>query len=578
MFRFTIILQYSSYTIARSFCITNMSNPVIKKRIVNASLLEYANKNRNEGFFSDITIQANDKSIPANRLVLSCYSPFFERMFKSSMRERYEAKIEIQIADGQTLTDLIEYIYVGSITIGEQNVMSILSGADYLQLDDVKQFCFDFLESNIKPETSLEIFKAAALYRNVELKKKAQQYIGLHLDQIAQTDDFKNLSQEDLNCCITNLNQNRTVASSLYKSILVWTHQAESRKAEFFEFLKRVNLNKLSMDFLEKVVLEEALVLNCMNSKKLALQVFHNSLQNYAIKLNETTKVIRFGGKGASQKVSVVYSCLNDEESRGFPDLNQELYSHSALKTNDYVYLLGGKTKKKGTKDYHCTSNVWQLHLKEKTLAWKQVANMQEKRSLMGAAVYRDTLVVAGGFDEKSILASAEYYSYAFNEWKFVQPMNQCRGQTALVTCKGHLYALGGNDGKNCLSSVERLESLKGVWEMIQPMQTQRIGLAAVNCNGTIYAIGGKCDGTTKLKSVEKYDSATNQWKYVSDMNKARNFHCACVLRGKIYVIGGYNVDGKLIKDIDCYDTSTDKWAIAERAAEGFGHHAIITL
>ena len=45
------------------------------------SLLQYAYKNRNQGHFNDITIQSNDISISANRMVLSCYCSFFEQIF-----------------------------------------------------------------------------------------------------------------------------------------------------------------------------------------------------------------------------------------------------------------------------------------------------------------------------------------------------------------------------------------------------------------------------------------------------------------------------------------------------------------
>ena len=59
-----------------------MATSVTRQRVDILNLLEYANINRDQGYFSDITIVAGNQTIPANRLVLSCYSTYFEGWFK----------------------------------------------------------------------------------------------------------------------------------------------------------------------------------------------------------------------------------------------------------------------------------------------------------------------------------------------------------------------------------------------------------------------------------------------------------------------------------------------------------------
>ena len=39
---------------------------------------------------------------------------------------------------------LIEFIYTGTIAINNDNALDLLSIADYLQIDEAKQFCFEF--------------------------------------------------------------------------------------------------------------------------------------------------------------------------------------------------------------------------------------------------------------------------------------------------------------------------------------------------------------------------------------------------------------------------------------------------
>ena len=40
-------------------------------------IIDYANKNKDEGFFNDVVIETNDGEIPANRMILSSCSLFF---------------------------------------------------------------------------------------------------------------------------------------------------------------------------------------------------------------------------------------------------------------------------------------------------------------------------------------------------------------------------------------------------------------------------------------------------------------------------------------------------------------------
>ena len=89
-----------------------MPDSATRHRVASMNLLEYANKTRNEGFFSDITIVAGNEKIPANRLVLSCCSSYFQGMFKFLERNpTYENDIVIKTVDETALRVLIDFIY-----------------------------------------------------------------------------------------------------------------------------------------------------------------------------------------------------------------------------------------------------------------------------------------------------------------------------------------------------------------------------------------------------------------------------------------------------------------------------------
>ena len=262
-----------------------------------------------------------------------------------------------------------------------------------------------------------------------------------------------------------------------------------------------------------------------------------------------------------------------------YPDLPVKIQRHCSLTLNDYIYCIGGdnelKIIAKGT------DKVWKLNLKKQTSNWEQVASMNTKRYFMGAAVYSDAIVVAGGGDENSTpLASTEVYQRAFNTWQTTTSLKQRRYAHALVSCDGYLYAIGGWDGNNCLSSVERLGDLKGEWINIEPMQAPRYCFAAVNCDGVVYAIGGRSgdDISTTSRTVEKYDPSANKWKYVSDMNFTRRAHAACVLRNKIYVVGGLDAGDKTVTQIECYDPARNTWGIVGNTTEALFYHTLVAV
>ena len=50
-----------------------------RSKIDESCLLNYANRNRNNGFFNDVELNVSNKKISANQLVLSCYSEYFEK-------------------------------------------------------------------------------------------------------------------------------------------------------------------------------------------------------------------------------------------------------------------------------------------------------------------------------------------------------------------------------------------------------------------------------------------------------------------------------------------------------------------
>ena len=82
------------------------------------------------------------------------------------MKEKYQDPVQINGFDGKAVKALMDVMYCCEVTIKNENVMDLLAVSDYLQLGEVKQFCFDLLESVLSSDNWFAIRSAADLYQD----------------------------------------------------------------------------------------------------------------------------------------------------------------------------------------------------------------------------------------------------------------------------------------------------------------------------------------------------------------------------------------------------------------------------
>ena len=549
--------------------INSVKKSVTRHRHTIRNLLDYAGLNRNDDVFNDVTIKAGDESIRGHRLVLSCFSSVFEKMFKVEMREKYERDVKIDGFDGKAIKSLIDYIYNGSIDISNENVVKLLQGADYLQLQEVKEFCFEFLASIIASDNCIALLKIGQLYEDDKFTHQVYRYVSDNLNEVVRSDDFKNLSHDDVRKLISNVNRSSLQECLVYEGIMNWIkHEVESRESKLFDSFRLIDIDKLSAGFMKEVVLKDDLVQNDIECHRCLLSAFVERVGRMESQCRQS-KVVNFGGENSKCTVQVVYSLYGEALHSNSPSTFE---NHCSVKWNGFVYTIGG---------YQACNEVCRMDLKSKNYIWNYVAGLNTGRHDMGATVHNDTLVVAGGEGESECrLTSCEYYVAVTNEWKEMSSMSQARSGNALVSCGGWLYALGGWDEENCLSSVERLSDISGTWEKTESMLKPRCWFAAVNCANVMYAVGGQCgeDASTVTKSVEKYNADDKKWLFVSDMNTERCAHAACVMHGKIFVVGGKNANDRAVETIECYDPELDSWSIVGETEDELYYHSLVAL
>ncbi|XP_078485857.1 kelch-like protein 7 [Ciona intestinalis] len=529
-----------------------------------SDLLQFANESRQDGCFNDIIIRVGEKNIPANKMVLSCYSKYFNTMFNTEMKEKYKDVVEVHGVDAESVEKLVDFMYTGKININTNNVCDLLAVSDFLQMPSVRKLCIEYLLTTVSLQNCFTIQALADRFIIPKLTEKFNNFVVENYQQVVSGDQFKKLSK---NYVIKLLQSTHDKVSSdlVYTAVINWVKfDLASNESYLSEVIKFVDFYKLSPKMLEDVVSVEPLI------RKVGDVV---SLFGALVKhLKKTEKsLISLGGEDSPTKVTKFD--LQTKQWIQLPDLPVGRDDAAAVVIDDVLYCLAGDLQTDGRTT--ATNIVHRMKLKEKVLKWEKVASMNVKRWRLSAAVLNGTIFVFGGSDDNyGSLSSGEFYVVSPNKWIKLKPMKIARYDHSIVAHNGHLYSLGGN-GSEQLCSMERYDPFLDEWKDVAPMQTPRCWFAAVVLNNAIYAIGGY-DGKQCLKSVEKYNADDDTWVYVGNVNIERSCHAACVAQNNIYVVGGVDSNGKVVKSIECYDDQTDKWSVVgETEVELFSHSLV---
>jgi len=108
---------------------------------------------------------------------------------------------------------------------------------------------------------------------------------------------------------------------------------------------------------------------------------------------------------------------------------------------------------------------------------WYNVATLSHKRSGAAAAVWNNTVIVAGSGWKP--MDSVEQYDPESNTCKSFPNLLVGRCYHALVNLNETLYAIGGWTGSKALVDVEKFDKNSNKWQAVSPLKTAREGLAA---------------------------------------------------------------------------------------------------
>merc|ERR1719186_955847 len=104
---------------------------------------------REDNDFTDVTLVCNDdKQIKAHKMILSCFSPFFKKMFLNNPHP--QPLVFLKGVDLPDLDAILDFIYIGEANVEQENFNSFLETAADLEIEELSSFSTESTNSEIR--------------------------------------------------------------------------------------------------------------------------------------------------------------------------------------------------------------------------------------------------------------------------------------------------------------------------------------------------------------------------------------------------------------------------------------------
>ena len=507
-------------------------------------LMKRLNIQRKQDYLCDITLVSKDNSkFKAHRNVLSAASPYFDKLLQSNMKKNREGIVRFEEISGSVLEDVLEFIYIGTVEVTQENAEELIAAGNYLIIPGLKTASGRFLEREMSHINCISTFYLAEKYECDELITNSRLFIHKNIVAVAKLDEFLLLQAKEIERWISSDEITVNEEADVFKIILDWVnHRKSERKTVFEELFGHVRLGFLSRDCLEDVVTNELVRENsaCVKlvmdaAMKMATFLDEDHLLQSPRKGQETRVIVARGGKYTF--------CYIPEEDlwKRLPDglKDKNANSNQMIKFRDQLFIFG---RNEDTERYDPAFNVW------------------------------SELILYRGYS-KLVVLKGEIYAVSDS---IIEKYNvkRCTWETLISSCQGyrknacviaagsHLYLFGGRTRsirEEYFAKAERFDTVENKWEEIADMHEGRMHAFGVATENKIFVAGGLCNGK-KLKTCEIYNISTNAWQLVAKLNVPRCYGSMVCLNGKLYVLGGGNDRNQRELSVECFDPANGQW------------------
>ena len=506
-------------------------------------LMKRLNMQRQQSYFCNIILVAKEgNEFKAHRNVLSAASPFFSKLLQSEMKEKEEGVIRFEEISKSILSDVLEFIYTGSVEINEKNARDLIIAADYLLLESLKTISGRFLEKQMSSYNCISTIHFAEKYRCEELVLRSTKFIQDNFTSVAKSDEFLNLDAEEVEKWISSENILVAAEEDVFRIIVNWVEQNKGeRKDKFEQLFRHVRLVMLSRDSLFSDVVTNELVTE------------HFSFSSSASRRRlETEAIVVRGGKK-----TYCYLPEKDEWKRLADGLSEDRnHTTQIIKFRDQLYSFP-RRRNAETERYDPAFNSWttlKLPLPNDTFSLA-VVNGQIH------AMYRRLRREADpgphfAFHSRRYELVIKRYNVELCTWETLSSSQDSHYQndSCIVAFGNCLYILGGG----CSNKASRFDTAESKWEKIASMPISEFSPCGVATREKIFVT------SAREQQCEVYQVSTDEWHTIPSLNFTRPVFSRSLvcLNETVYVVGVAEKNSSQLAEIvvNSYDPKLSKW------------------
>ncbi|XP_045567580.1 LOW QUALITY PROTEIN: kelch-like protein 38 [Salmo salar] len=535
-------------------------------------LLLQLNHLRQDRILTDVLLCSDNTEIPCHRNILVSSSPYFKAMFCHHFRERNQEKVDLKGITSSILSDIVDYVYTGVITITVETVLPLMQASSMLQYTRLFEACSSFLQEQLSPDNCLSMIRLSEILHCSSLKEKAREMAVQSFSDVSTSEDLCELSLPEL---MGYLEDDWLCAEEeqVFETLLAWIHHDPfSRRGAISDLFRKVRLRYIHPTYLFQFIANDPLV----QSSPLCTEVIESVRR---LMFSITTKcgsdlkplwvtprrftcretLVLVGGRKNNEQTSRE-ALLFDERTQRWQWLAKlplRLYKASYVCIHSILYVLGGLTM--NTKHRVVSTTVYTLSLKSNQ--WRTAEPMIQPRFAHQSVSYLHFIFVLGGLGpEKQVCDTVERYNSMFNQWEAMVPMPTAVLHPAVAANDQRIYMFGGEDAmQNPVRMIQVYHIGRNMWSTMETRTVKNVSAPAAVIDDKIYIIGGY------TRRMIAYDTKANRFMKCENLKQRRMHHAVTVLDAKLYVTGGRFINGHdVVEDSDsfeCYDPRTDAWA-----------------
>ncbi|XP_077968735.1 uncharacterized protein LOC144422786 [Styela clava] len=231
---------------------------------------------KEKGFLCDFNINVGEKSFRVHRTVLAASSEYFEAMFSSNLKEVHDGHVNMKDVNQNGIAQCVEFMYKGKADLKIENIQHILHASNLLQMEELTNLCFQFLEINISPINCLSVINLAQMYDRLDIKQQAVQVVIDNFESVISSEMFPFITKSDLLHYISN-----QTYQTLWKAVVTWAKGKDN--VDVSELFK---IEQFPFKFLLETVLKEPIVKNNKTAEKSVITALFSDVKKLETNLD----------------------------------------------------------------------------------------------------------------------------------------------------------------------------------------------------------------------------------------------------------------------------------------------------